>query len=244
MIIPREVHAACRLPENLDAIVWRYMDFQKFVSLLRENAFYLCRADRLPDPFEGTHSTHQLLDRNSWLESRGYAKMLNTERQDRIRDKNRAYISSWCVSEFDLDLMWKAYVRNLPGVAVKSTVRRLQRVCDTAIEFRPLDLSLVRYIDQPGGELINYPGMPEIFFCKDLHFRLDNELRIVHWPNIVPPTPDHVLLPVSLRDLLVSVVLGPGAPPELIKKARENLDEVGLKETPVEFSRDDRELIE
>ncbi len=174
----------------------------------------------------------------------GYAKIVDTERQDRLRDRDRAYISCWCVSEFDLDLMWKAYVRNPPGVAVKSTVRRLQQVCDTAVDLWSLDISLVRYIDHAGGEFIKYPGMPEIFFCKDLHFCLDKELRIVHWPNRSFPTPTHVPLPVSLPDLLVSVVLAPGAPAELVKKARETLDGVGLKGTPLEFSRDDRDLIE
>ena len=242
--IPREIHAACKLPDNLDDTVWRYTDFVKFESLLKESALYLCRVDRLQDRFEGTYSRQQLVDMDAWVETLGCAKIAHTDRQDRIRDRNRVYISCWCVSKFDFDLMWKAYVRNPPGVAVKSTVRRLQKVCDAAVDFWPLDISLVRYIDHAGGEFINYPGMPEVFFCKDLHFRLDNELRIIHWPNMAPPTPNHVLLPICLPDLIVSVVLAPRAPTELVKKVRETLDEVGLKATPVEFSRDDRDLIE
>ena len=242
--IPREVHAACKLPDNLDATVWRYMDFLKFESLLRESALYLCRADFLQDRFEGSYSRQQLLDMDAWLESLGYPEIIDTERQDRIRNRERTYISCWCVSNFDLDLMWKAYVRNPPGVALKSTVRQLQQVCEKAFDLRPLDISLVRYIDLAGGEFINYPGMPEVFFYKDTHFYLDNELRIVYWPSMNPPTPTHVLLPVSLSDLIVSVVLAPGAPSEFVKKVREALDEVGLKTAPVEFSRDDRDLIE
>jgi hypothetical protein len=242
--IPKEVNTACKLPGNLDATVWWYMEFQKFELLLRESGLYLCRADRLQDRFEGSYSRQQVLDMNTWLESIGYRNLVEKERQDRIRDRNRAYISCWCVSEFDLDLMWKAYVRNPPGVAVKSTVRCLQQACDAGDDLRPLDLSLVRYINQPGGEFINYTGMPEVFFCKDLHFRIVNELRIVHWPNMISPTPDHVLLPVSLPDLLISIVVAPGAPTELVRKARKNLNDVGLKSIPVEFSRDDRDMVE
>ena len=129
--IPREIHSACRLPDNLDNTVWRYMDCGKFQSLLRESALYLCRVDRLQDRFEGTYSRQQLLDMDAWLESRVPGKwateVITTERQGRTRYRKRMYISCWCVSEFDLDLMWKAYVRNPPGVAIKSTVKRLQQ---------------------------------------------------------------------------------------------------------------------
>ena len=52
--IAREPNPSCILPDNLDAPVWRYMDLDKFQSLLKEKALYLCRADRLQDRFEGT----------------------------------------------------------------------------------------------------------------------------------------------------------------------------------------------
>ncbi len=242
--IPREVNPACKLPHNLDASVWRYMDYWKFESLLKKSTLYLCRADRLQDRFEGTYSRVQLLDMGAWLESVGAPKVIETERQKRIRDRNRTYISCWCVSDCDLDLMWKAYIRNPPGVAIRSTVRRLQHLCDKAPMFWPLDISLVRYFDHAGGQPINYSRTPGIFFYKDLHFRLDNELRIVYWPNMMLPIPDHVSLPVSLADLIVSVVLAPHTPDTCVRGTREALDRLGLKAVPVEFSRDDRDLIE
>ena len=220
------------------------MDYWKFESLLKENALYLCRADRLQDRFEGAYSRAQLFDMNTRLESIGVPKVIETERQKRIRDRNRTYISCWCVSDCDLDLMWKAYIRRPPGIAISSTVRRLQQLCDKTPMFWPLDISLVRYFDHAGGQHINYSRTPGIFFYKDLHFRLDNELRIVYWPNMIPPTPDHVLLPVSLTDLIVSVVLTPHAPDLYVRGTREALDGIGLKSVPAEFSRDDRDLIE
>ena len=173
--IPRKVNPACKLPDNLDASVWRYMDYWKFESLLRQSALYLCRADRLQDRFEGTYSRQQLIDMDNWLKSKGYSKVIETEQQRRIRDRDRTYMSCWCVSDCDLDLMWKAYIRNPPGVAIRTTVRRLQQVCDKAIIFRPLDISLVRYFDHAGGQHTNYSGTPRVFLYKDFHFRLDNE---------------------------------------------------------------------
>jgi hypothetical protein len=242
--IQREVHPACELPDNLDAIVWRYMDYWKFESLLKTSTLYLCRAERLQDKFEGTYSREQMLDMEAWLKSIGVPKTINTERQRRIRDRNRTYVSCWCVGDCDLDLMWKAYIRNPPGVAIRSTVRHLQQVCDKAPMFWPLDISLVRYFDHARGQHINYWGTPGIFLYKDFHFKLDNELRIIHWPNMVSPTPDHISLPVSLADMIVSVVFAPHTQEVCARGTREILDALGLKTIPVEFSRDDRDLIE
>ena len=39
-------------PDN--AVLWRYIDFTKFVSLLDRKALFFVRADKLGDPFEGT----------------------------------------------------------------------------------------------------------------------------------------------------------------------------------------------
>ena len=41
-------------PPPPDAVLWRYMDFTKFVSLLEKQALFFARADKLEDdPFEG-----------------------------------------------------------------------------------------------------------------------------------------------------------------------------------------------
>jgi hypothetical protein len=43
-------------PPPDDAVLWRYMDFTKFVSLLETSALFFCRPDQLGDPFEGSIS--------------------------------------------------------------------------------------------------------------------------------------------------------------------------------------------
>ena len=59
--IVREPNPSCILPDNLDTLVWRYMDLDKFQSLLKEKVLYLCRADLLQDRFEGTYSRRQIM---------------------------------------------------------------------------------------------------------------------------------------------------------------------------------------
>ena len=40
-------------PPPDDAVLWRYMDFTKFVSFLDKSSLFFARADKLGDPFEG-----------------------------------------------------------------------------------------------------------------------------------------------------------------------------------------------
>ena len=43
-------------PPCNNAVLWRYMDFTKFISLLDTSSLFFARADKLGDLFEGTYS--------------------------------------------------------------------------------------------------------------------------------------------------------------------------------------------
>lgn len=216
----------------------------KFQSLLEEKALYLCRADLLEDRFEGTYSRHQILAMEEFYTKIGESDVIEGAREKRRKDRLKTYISSWCMSDCDLDLMWKGYVRNPPGIAIKSSVRRLKNICDKAVHHWPLDISMVIYFDHAGRKNINYFGTPTTFLYKDNHFRLDAELRIIHYPNISGPTPTYVFLKIDLKDLIENVVFQPRVKERSLKSVREALSKVGLDKIPVLASRDDRELIE
>jgi hypothetical protein len=47
-------------PENLDAKIWRYVDFAKFLSLIMSESLFFCRIDKLDDPFEGYYTYQDL----------------------------------------------------------------------------------------------------------------------------------------------------------------------------------------
>lgn len=242
--VHREPFPGCNLPDNLDIPVWRYIDMDKFDSILENQALYLCRADKL-ERFEGTYSRQQILEMEDWFTLLQVPELTGIERERRRQDRLKTYISCWCMGECDLDLMWKGYIRTAPGVAIKSSVRKLVNVCDNAIEYWPLDISTVTYFDHAGGEYMSsFVGTPVAFLHKDLHFKLDNEIRIIHWPNISEPTPSHVFLPVNIAELIVGVFVQPGAENHQIEFVRRRLDDFGLNDIPVLASRDDRDLIE
>ena len=241
--IDREIYPACKLPSNLNTTVWRYMDIEKFYSLLDKKSLYLCRADLLQDRFEGTYSRRQIFEMEDWFKSIGKPDLSKTERERRKQDRLKTYISCWCISDCDLDLMWKGYIGNSQGVAIKSSIKSMVQLCDNAVGRWPLDISTVDYFDHANGEPINYFGTPQQFLYKDHHFRLDNELRIIYHPNITTPSPDHFFLSVDLKILIEEVVLQPQSTKNNLKLVRKALDDVGLTKIPILTSRDDREVI-
>ena len=52
-----------------DAVLWRYMDFPKFVSMLKEGALWFSRADLLGDPLEGSFTQAREMERQRMLEN-------------------------------------------------------------------------------------------------------------------------------------------------------------------------------
>lgn len=245
MNVPRDRHPKAKLPADRNITVWRYMDKWKFEYLIKNQKLYLCRGDRLQDKFEGTYSRAQLLDMDEWLVEIGYEKQRDIERKQRESNRQSYYISSWCMSPYDLDLMWKAYTKDVQAIAVKSTISRLEAICDSdrAIEYDQLDISTVNYYGQAEGELIDYfaDGF-DAFVNKDYHFALDHEVRVLYCGHYKPSQPEEVLLPVDLSTLIERVVLAPGAKSESAEETRSLLDDAGLNSIPVESSRDDREL--
>ncbi len=242
--IPREPNPSCKLPDDLDTPVWRYMDIDKFYSILDVNALYLCRADLLQDRFEGTYSRRQILMDEGWFRKINESHMIESEKERRRKDRLKTFISCWSMGHCDLDLMWKGYIRNPPGVAIRSSVRRLKDICDKAADYWPLDISIVTYFDHAGGKRINYYGTPSTFFYKDNHFRLDNEFRIIHYPNISGPPPTHIFFKMDLKDLIENVVFQPRVNESSFKSVMEALKKARLDTIPILASRDDRDLIE
>ena len=219
------------------------MDIDKFLHLVEKRALYLCRADKLQDRYEGRYSRQQITDMSAWLKARGVQDAEDREANYRSKNRRQTYISCWCMSNCDYDLMWKAYVHQPPGIAIRSTVDQLQRLCDHNIDYWPLDISVVRYYDQAAGQRIDYDRLSP-YLHKDNHFRLDNEIRIIQWGNWQEPTPDHIDLSVLPDELIRTVVLSPRSSVAALRRVKGVLDAHALGHITVEFSRDDRDLIE
>ena len=106
-------------PPSSDAILWRYMDFAKFVSLLEQQALFFPRADKLGDPFEGSVTKineewraklfgeipKNPLDAETWFVTELPRFML---------------INCWHENAHESEAMWRLYARETDGIAIKT----------------------------------------------------------------------------------------------------------------------------
>jgi hypothetical protein len=237
MKISREIHPSATLPEDKTLCVWRYMDFWKFENLINTRSLYLCRLDKLQDQFEGTYSRQQIEEMETWIERNGCQSIVEGERKYRELKRKQHYISSWCMGEHDLDLMWKGYCSGFESVAIQSTLQKLEAIADQAIDQWPVDISLVKYINHAGGEHIDYAGGFDAAITKDHHFQLDREVRIVSWPNFQEPIPQKVMLQADLNILIEKVILHPQSPEGFVEKIKSILATAGLFNVVIETSR-------
>jgi len=241
--IQHVAYPSCRQLPDRDKRIWRYMNIEKFSYLLERKALYLRRSDLLQDKFEGTYSRRQIEDTSKWLSAIVSPEIAESEQRHRNNNRRTTYINCWCMSEYDYDLMWKSYILNSPGVAIQSTVGQLVNIRDTAIDYWPLDIAEVGYYDQEKGESIEYDRLSP-FIHKDQHYQLDNEIRLIHWPNMSGPTPDHIDIPVDILQLITGIYMQPKATQALIETVKSILKKHGLERLQVFASRDDRERIE
>ena len=102
-----------RLPENLNARIWRYVEVRKLESLLKNRGLYFCRGDQFEDPYEG-------------LLPEDFLRGPDAETQARylLYYRSHAYANCWHLCEYESMTMWKLYASR--GVALKSTFSRLQ----------------------------------------------------------------------------------------------------------------------
>lgn len=241
MKIQRETYPSCKLPDDLDQPVFRYMDMYKFEYLIQNQSLYLCRADKLQDKFEGTYSREQITDMNDYLAKSGCPDVVKSEEAYRAKTRKDTYISCWCVGSADFDLMWKAYSSKDFAIAIKTTIKKLINICDSNIEHWPLDISLVTYYDQANGAFIGYDRL-EPYLHKDNHFELDSEIRIINHHSFIPPQPDHIDISINPVELIDEIILKPGSSPQQLNDLIKILKKNGLNNIPVSFSRDDRSV--
>ena len=106
-------------PPSSDAILWRYIDFTKFVSLLEKQALFFARADKLGDPFEGS-----LTKVNEALRPELYSDIPEDDLRaiTWLMKESRRFtlINCWHENIHESEAMWKLYAREKDGIAIKT----------------------------------------------------------------------------------------------------------------------------
>ncbi len=160
------------LPDEL--VLWRYMDFTKFMSLLEKGALYFCRADLLGDPFEGALSTASA-DLVRWLvpprDKEGYRSIKVSNREMR----ELVHVSCWHQGEGESEAMWRLYAREQDGIAIKTNFGRFR---DSLVGDESVYGGAVRYEDYSTAR-IPFDDIFTPLFHKRQSFSHEQEFRAV-----------------------------------------------------------------
>ena len=216
-------------PKDEKALVWRYMDFTKFFSLISTITLFLCRADQLGDPFEGSYSKANIQLRPEVYKD--IPKDSSKKMQHQISAFARwirqwTYINCWHMSDYESAAMWKLYAKSNEAIAIQTSYENLVNSLPESVY-----VGLVQYIDYEKDWLPEgYSFYP--FMHKRKSFAHENEVRIIHqdYPTSekgvlvdVQNDCDGISIAVDLNILIDKVYVAPTAPTWYLNLVKEVL---------------------
>ena len=231
-----------------DSVIWRFLDVAKFISLLKERALFMTRADKFEDQFEGAVCSLADSDKYDAALTDYYSEVLEGKPVDErlIENEHHAiqlirknsFLSCWFEGSYESIAMWRLYAsgKESKGVAIKSSVGRLKK----AIR-HPVEIGRIAYIDYSK----EWPNANEALWRKRLSFEYEHEVRvrIITEGGLSPPPPKFMYLPVGLDELIESVYVSPMAEPWFKDVVEDVLRKYGLEEKKVFHSAlDDKAL--
>ncbi len=170
---------------EMDDVVWRYLTFPKFVSLITFRALWFSKLSALTDQLEGEmpHKVdREMLDEyRSWNNSKaaGFGPQIEELNRRNVADgRELTLVNCWFGNATESADMWREYAGR-DGVAVVSTIGRLRRHVQCNPEFS--QVGRVRYIDHAIHEMSQYHATQagQRAFLKDARgFSHEKEVRM------------------------------------------------------------------
>ncbi|RKU36458.1 hypothetical protein C6496_13495 [Candidatus Poribacteria bacterium] len=217
------------LPTKDTDFLWRYISFEKFVSLLETKKLFFTRADKFDDPFEGFTPP---------LVKKDYARTVgdtNTLEEFQKNWSRYALCSCWHNAKEESMSMWDKYHLHNGGIAIKTTFGNFK---DCLGEGYRVFIGNIEYIDHyeyPVPKNINEMSMLYTwYFYKRKPFEYEREFRAIffdsprsftdyidNYGNLINPDatlknnkyPDTCktgkLLKVDLNTLICKVIISP-----------------------------------
>ena len=160
-----------KLPEDPDTIVWKYLDLSKFLDLLLSKKLFMSRSDKFEDQYEGTFSepTYEEIKKLA-VDNPDFLNYYKTHRE-------KVAVSSWHINEYESFAMWQIFTQNNEGLAIQSTIGRLQKAVKPEINFDQ-HIGEVNYIDYK-KEYIPFDDLFFPFLFKRKSFQYEREVRII-----------------------------------------------------------------
>lgn len=222
------------------SVIWRYMELQRFQSMLEENSIFFSRADKQTDELEGEYPEGMLAE----LERRfgdgipsddgNIYTFREWHTQKEIRSR---LISCWSVGATESRRMWTEYTHSKESIAVCSTIGRLKNCFHDRIE-PVVWIGKVRYGKKenrlPNSIFkwnVNFWLYP--FFAKRDSYRWESEVRAI--VNLalrkqaqLAHSQNGCYVKADLQILIDSVYVHPQSPERLIGQVRAKLANYGF----------------
>ncbi len=201
---------------NHELVIWRYLDFTKFVDLLLRKELFFTRSDNFEDPFEGIFR----------LKDYENTKQFWTDEQ---LTKKFYFLNCWHINNNQSDAMWKIFLNTKNGIAIKSTIGQLIKSIEIADE--DIFISKIYYRDydkvtfnelmfEEQNKIGSRGGGLNQFSYKRISFEHEKELRLyyIDMPiphaiiNGIPREPiNHKRINITVEELIAEVVIAPFA---------------------------------
>jgi hypothetical protein len=172
---PRE-HPSFQKPDSPNQVIWRYMDFTKFVSMVDHSALFLARTDLLGDPFEGSTPRANIRLRTALAATSGLASD-TYETLGRFLKWSGQWtcVNCWHMNDIESAAMWQLYSKSSDVIAVKSTFGLLDKCVGNHCY-----IGQIKYLDYDGdADLIEDWDALSPFVHKRRSFEHEKELRVL-----------------------------------------------------------------
>lgn len=228
-----------------ETVLWRYMDFAKFVAMLNSGGFYFARADKLGDPFEGARGLASRKAEWTDFTLNYYREALRTlpgrigppdeayvEREaarlnaefERMgeEDVRSTFVSCWHANDGESEAQWRLYAPgSSSGLAVRTKFGMLDQSLDQSVDVKA---GYVRYVDFAKV----FAGSYDRVFWKRASLSHENEVRAVVGPLNEQTQDEGLIVKANLTAGIDAVVVSPYAPPWFDDLVRDTLNRFGV----------------
>lgn len=207
-------------PIDRNVILWRFMNFAKYVSMLTNKGLWFTRLPILEDLYEGsspkTNLEILLNILKKHIDEQQIQNPLEINNNVASIYRNWIFVNCWHMNSEESYAMWKIYSENQESIAIQTTYQQLSNLLPNDIS-----LSMVQYIDYDEAILpLGYPVKYAIY--KRKAYKYEKEVRAIK-TGIFPieERPDHKavfsneklipgeIVPINLNQLIDKIIISP-----------------------------------
>lgn len=211
------------------AVLWRYMDFTKYVSLLSTKSLYFPNAACFDDTFEGAkglverkqewdefylnffrqavRSAPRSQDSDDVTEEeveKNAQRLIREMEAAGTADREQTFISCWHESKYESEAMWKLYSTSIShALAIQTTVGATYAALGRSPD---ISIGRVKYLDYE----TSFASVNGAFWRKRKSFEHEREVRLLIQDH--RQKTDGIAIRCEIPTLIQSVIVSPKTP--------------------------------